>query len=114
DQTLPGLDEASTKIIATTVSDLAGGTVIADFFLPYRVSGDFPGIQYVLPRQAPTFAVNVGCTDAGGNAPVVVDVKGGMAPYEISIDQGAYQALNSPLQLSAGVHSLMLRDAEGG
>jgi hypothetical protein len=113
DQPLPGLDDASTKIIASTVDGLADGTVIADFFLPYRVSCDCPGTQYVLPKPQPTFAAKVGCTDPNGNAPVTIAAKGGVAPYDISVDQGGYQALSGPLQLNAGTHSLMVRDADG-
>jgi hypothetical protein len=112
-QPLPGLDDASTKIIAATVDALADGTVIADFFLPYRVSCDCPGIQYVLPKPQPTFTTTAACTDANGNAAVTITAKGGVAPYDISVDQAGYQALSGPLQLTAGKHNLMLRDADG-
>jgi hypothetical protein len=113
DRPLGGLDDASSKIIAATVNGLADGSVIADFFLPYRVSCDCPGIQFVLPKQAPTFTTKVGCTNADGFAAVTVEAKGGVAPYDISIDKAAYQALNGPLQLPAGGHSVTLRDADG-
>ena len=33
-----GLDEPATRIIAATVNELAHGAVIADFYLPYRIS----------------------------------------------------------------------------
>jgi hypothetical protein len=110
---LPGLDEASTKIISTAVNELVDGTVIADFYLPYRVSCDCPGTQYVLPKHVPTFTTRVGCADPNGMASVTVEVKGGVAPYDISVDQGAYQALTGPLQLNGGTHSLVVRDADG-
>jgi hypothetical protein len=111
--TTGGPDDAATKIIATAVGELADGTVIADFFLPYRVSSDCPGVQYVLPKQSATFTTSVGCANSDGFAPVTIEAKGGVAPYDVSVDQGAFQALSGPLQLGAGVHSLVLRDAEG-
>src|SRR5262249_43296165 len=93
--------------------ELSAGTVIADFFLPYRVSCDCPGIQYVLPKLTPNFTVKVECTNPDGTATATVDVKGGVAPYDIAVDQVGYQALTGPLQLRAGTHALTVRDAEG-
>jgi hypothetical protein len=108
-----GLDDAAAKIIAAAVGELSDATVIADFFLPYRVSCDCPGIQYVLPKPTPKLTVKVGCANADGIATVTVEATGGVAPYDIAIDETGYQALNSPLQLKAGSHSLTVRDADG-
>jgi hypothetical protein len=113
DLPLRGLDDASSKIISAAVDELSDGTVIADFFLPYQVSCDCPGIQYVLPKLTPKFTVKVGCANADGMAPVTVEVTGGVGPYDIAVDQAGYQALAGPLQLQAGPHSLTVRDAEG-
>jgi hypothetical protein len=104
--------DPAAKIINATVGELANGAVIADFFLPYRIAA-YPGAQYVLPLPVPTFTVAVACTAADGNAAVTIQAKGGLPPYDVSVDHAAYQALSGPLQLPAGDHSIMLRDAEG-
>ena len=99
--------------IGSAVGKLANGTVIADFYLPYRVSCDGPCVQYVLPKAAPSFTVTAACTDANGDASVTVDAKGGVPPYDVAIDGGAYQALSGALSLASGDHTIMLRGADG-
>ena len=106
-------DDQASKIIAAAVNELADGTVIADFFLPYQVSGDCPGIEFVLPKTAPSFNADAACTNSDGIASVTVTAKGGTAPYDISIDQNGYQALGETLSLRAGTHTLTIRDADG-
>jgi hypothetical protein len=101
------------RIIDTIVNGLANGIVIADFFLPYRVSGGSPGIQYVLPKVPPSFTVTVGCTATNGNAAVSISAEGGSPPYDIALDGNAYEALTGPLQLTAGNHEIKLRDNDG-
>jgi hypothetical protein len=113
DLSVRGLGDAVAKIIAAAVGELPDGTVIADFFLPYRVSCDCPGTQYVLPKPTPKFTTKIGCANADGIAPVTVEVTGGVAPYEIAVDGAGYQALSGPLPLQAGTRSLTVRDAEG-
>jgi hypothetical protein len=108
-----GLDDRATRIIASTVNGLADGTVIADFFLPYRISSDGAGVEFVLPKPVLTFTTQAMCTNENHLASVTVTVKGGVAPYEIAIDQNAYQALGQTLGLQAGTHRLKIRDAEG-
>jgi hypothetical protein len=108
-----GPDDPASRIIATTVDDLDNGIVIADFFLPYKISSDCPGIEFVLPKLSPSFTVKAGCTDADANASVKVQVKGGVAPYDIAIDEGGYDALGAALVLQSGTHTLRVRDAEG-
>jgi len=105
-------DEAS-KIIAATVNELADGTVIADFFLPYKVSSDCPGVEFVLAKTPPSFNATADCTNAQGIATVTVAVKGGTAPFDVAVDQGAYEGLGETLSLPAGTHTLTIRDAEG-
>lgn len=100
-------------IISRAVGELDAGTVIADFFLPYRLSSAGPGIQFVLPKIPPTFTVAVGCTAPNGTASVSIDAKGGVPPYDVAADGGAYQPLGAPLSLTVGNHSVTLRDAEG-
>jgi hypothetical protein len=113
DLRLRTLGDAAAKIIAAAVGELPNGTVVADFFLPYRVSCDCPGTQYVLPRPMPKFNVKIGCANPDGIAPVTVEVTGGVAPYDIAVDGAGYQALSGLLSLQAGTHSLTVRDAEG-
>jgi hypothetical protein len=99
--------------IGNAVSKLANGTVIADFYLPYRISCDGRCVQYVLPNAAPSFTVTAACTAANGDASVTVNAKGGVPPYDVAIDGGAYQALSGALSLAAGDHAIMLRGADG-
>jgi hypothetical protein len=113
DPPLASLDDPSSRIIATAVGELEDGTVIADFFLPYRVSCDCPGVQYVLPKPNPTFTTEVACTNPNGVAAVTVVAQAGVAPYEVSVDDADYRALDGALGLTVGVHSLKVRDAEG-
>jgi hypothetical protein len=105
--------DPAAAIIGRAVGELEAGTVIADFFLPYRLSGSGPGIQYVLPQIPPTFTVAVGCTAPNGTASVSIDAKGGVPPYDVAADGGAYQPLGAPLSLTVGNHSVTLRDAVG-
>ncbi|MGO4700577.1 hypothetical protein [Dyella sp. 2RAB6] len=105
--------DPAAAIIGRALDELDAGTVIADFFLPYRLSGTGPAIQYVLPKVPPTFTVSVGCTEPNGTASVSIDAKGGVPPYDVAADGGAYQPLGAPLSLTVGNHSVTLRDAEG-
>ena len=108
----PGLDDAASKIIAAAVSDSSNGTVIADFFLPYKISSDYPGIEFVLPKIPPSVSATVDCTNSDGHASVEVSVKGGEPPYDVAIDDGNYDALGAALVLPTGAHILKVRDAE--
>jgi hypothetical protein len=109
-----GLDARAAQIIASTVNGLTDGAVIADFFLPYRICSDVPGAQYVLPKSPPIFSATTACTNSEGFASVTVDVRGGDAPYDISVDDGAYKALaRKTLSLRAGEHTLKIRDSMG-
>ena len=110
---IAGLDDSSAQIISQAVDELIDGAVIADLFLPYRVSCEGPCIQFVLPKPIPTFTVDIGCSNADSMALVSIVAQGGVAPYAVSVDQGAYQSLNGALWLSADVHLLKVRDAEG-
>lgn len=113
DSTLEGLSEEASRVIARTVGELRAGDIIADFYLPYRVFGDTPCVQFVLPRRQPLLTASLaGTTNQNRLAPVKIEIKGGVAPYELSIDNGPYQALQDPLMLFAGTHVLRARDAE--
>jgi hypothetical protein len=112
-QNHPPPGDPAAKIIAGAVGNLSDGIVIADFFLPYQISCDCPGVQFVLPKFPPTFELTAGCTGADGNAAVAVDAKGGVPPYDVAVDGGAFAALASPITLAAGDHTVKLRDAGG-
>lgn len=105
-------ESPAARIIANTVNALSNGTVIADFYLPYKISSDLPGIQFVLPEIPPGFSTKIACTNSDGFASVDVDVKGGAPPYDMSIDGQGYVAFSTPLSLRAGTHTLKVRDAE--
>lgn len=109
----PASTDEAARIIARTVEALEDGAVIADFFLPYRVSCDGPAIQFVLPRAVPTVTISVGCTDPRGVASVTVEATGGEAPYQLSIEGSDYAPLDGPIIMKAGDYQIRLRDAAG-
>lgn len=102
------------KIIRSAVKELADGTVIADFYLPYICCSDCSPIQFVLPKTPPVFTTAIGCTDANNSAQVNVTPVGGVAPYSIKVDEDDYTALGAnTLLLSSGEHTIIIKDAEG-
>lgn len=109
---LPGKGGVSaSKIIQQTVDELADGTIIADFYLPYLVSGS-GGVQFVLPKPPPTFTVTIGCTNADQQAEITLAPEGGMPPYSYKTDEDEFQPLKGSFLLSAGEHQVVIRDAE--
>ncbi|MDF2460013.1 MAG: hypothetical protein K0S79_2429, partial [Nitrospira sp.] len=103
------------KIIDATVRELAGGTVIADFFLPYLYCSGCASVQFVLPKTPPTFTVELGCTAPGtGTAEATVTAKGGEAPYTYRLDNADISLpLTGNLVLSPGAHTLVIQDSAG-
>jgi hypothetical protein len=99
------------EIMDETISEFNDGTVIADFYLPYRFNADGQAIQFVLPKIPPTFTVKIGCANADG-ALVTVTPEGGLPPYFIKIDTAEYQLLGETLRLDSGEHTLKIRDSE--
>src|SRR5262249_29437575 len=108
-----GLTDLAAKIISPTVKELDDGTVIADFFLPYRISSDYATTQFVLPSPTPTFITQDRSARPDGMAAVTVKAKGGTTPYEVKVDDADYQPLGDVLALKVGTHSLTIRDADG-
>ncbi|GAB3573328.1 hypothetical protein [Hymenobacter daeguensis] len=109
---LPGLrGAAADKIIRQAVDELADGTIIADFYLPYLVSSG-GGVQFVLPKPPPTFTFTIGCTGADQQAAVTLAPAGGMPPYSYKTDDGTFQPLKGSFPLGAGEHQVVVRDAE--
>lgn len=103
------------KIIDTAVGELADGTVIADFYLPYLCCSGCPSVQFVLPKIPPTFTVEIGCTDPGTNmAEATVTPKGGEGPYSYKLEEAdVFLPLTGKLVLPAGAHTLVLQDSAG-
>jgi len=109
---LPGKGGVTaSKIIQQTVDELADGTIIADFYLPYLVSTG-GGVQFVLPKPPPTFTVTIGCTNADQQAEITLAPEGGMPPYSYKTDEAEFQQLKGSFLLSAGEHQVVIRDAE--
>ena len=110
---IPATPEAGENpLISESVKSLEKGTVIADFFLPYRCGGDGPGVQYVLPLPPLGLSVALSCTDEAGNAATLTP-QGGLAPFVYQLDGQLFKALTSTVLLSAGDHTLTIRDSAG-
>jgi hypothetical protein len=107
------LDAAVEQIISETVEGLSDGTVIADFFLPYLCCSDCSPVQFSLPAIPPTFAFEVGCTDAKNQAEVTITPSGGVAPYSIKVDGNDFVPLTGKVLLFAGDHEVTIRDSAG-
>jgi SprB-like repeat protein len=107
------ISQDAEKIFADTVNQLADGTVIADFFLPYLCCSDCAPVQFVLPPPPIGFAVELGCTKADGRAEATITPQGGAAPYTIQLDNGAFQPLTGKPALAVGDHTIVIRDSAG-
>ncbi|MDF0651250.1 MAG: Ig domain-containing protein [Nitrospira sp.] len=102
------------KIIDATVGELSGGTVIADFFLPYLCCQGCPSVQFVLPKTPPTFTVQMACTSPNNQAEVTVTPKGGEGPYSYKLgDADIFLPLTGALLLPVGTHTLVIQDSAG-
>ncbi|QWV99064.1 hypothetical protein KP005_07210 [Geomonas nitrogeniifigens] len=100
-------------IIEQAVRELPDGTVIADFYLPYLCCSDCAPVQFALPTPPLGFTLQIGCTNANNQAEVTVTPEGGVAPYSVKVDQQDFHPLEGALALTAGPHTLSLRDQEG-
>ncbi|AEE48478.1 Ig-like domain-containing protein [Haliscomenobacter hydrossis] len=94
--------------------DIPEGKVLADFFVPNRCCSDCPPVKFVLPPSRPVFSVTLGCPDENDVVFVTIEVTHGVAPFEIKVDGGAYELFNGGIELIPGVHTLVIRDSEGG
>ena len=99
-------------IIDAAVQELGDGTVIADFYLPYLCCSDCAPVQFILPKAPPTFALQIGCSNANNQAEVTVTPEGGVAPYSVKVDDQGFQPLTGALVLGAGTHTVSIRDQE--
>ncbi|MGE0275627.1 MAG: Ig domain-containing protein [Nitrospiraceae bacterium] len=111
----PAPVSGSDKIINATVGELADGTVIADFYLPYLCCSECPSVQFVLPKTPPTFTIEIGCTDpATKTAEATVTPKGGEGPYTYKLeDSDVFIPLTGNLVLTGGAHTLVIQDSAG-
>jgi hypothetical protein len=100
-------------LISESVKSLEKGTVIADFFLPYRCGSDGPGVQYVLPLPPLGLSVALSCTDEAGNAEATLTHQGGLEPIAYQLDGQPFEALKGTVLLSVGDHTLTIRDSAG-
>jgi hypothetical protein len=110
-----GSISAADKIIDATVEQLADGNVIADFFLPYLCCPGCQSVQFVLPKNPPTFTIEMECTDpATKTAEATVTPKGGEGHYTYQLDDSdVFIPLTGKLVLPAGAHTLVIQDSAG-
>ena len=106
-------ERTAERIIAKTVSELADGTVIADFFLPYICCSDCSPIQFILPKAPLNFSVNMECTNSDDKANITITPTGGMSPYKIKINSADFIDLKNEFLLASGNYTLIVRDIEG-
>jgi hypothetical protein len=101
------------RIYADAVAELADGTVIADFFLPYICCSDCSPMHYTLPKDRPRLSLQPGCTDANGNAEVTLTAEGATGAVSVQVDGGEFAASTGKLLLGAGSHTVVIRDDDG-
>ena len=109
----PAAGDEVNQIIDATINELADGTVIADFFLPYLCCADGSSVQYVLPVPPLGLTVELGCTDPSGTAEATLTPQGGMAPITYQLDNQPFRALTGTIPLTVGPHTLIIRDSAG-
>ena len=95
-----------------TTEAIANGTAVELEVLDSRECSARATFTHTCVRPC-DFTLSFGCTDAEGFASAVVTPTGGLPPYTLKIDDGAYQALPEVLAMSAGEHTLTLRDVDG-
>jgi hypothetical protein len=111
---LPRLGSDVDRIVSAAVNELADGTVIADFFLPYRCCDGCSSVQFTLPAERPTFTWSIGCTNPKSRvALVTLTPEGGSSPYAVKVDGQSYVPLAGALQLKAGSHAVTIKDGAG-
>jgi len=83
-----------------TVKDANGCTFTTTFTI----------VQTTGPTNATITTTNASCGSANGSA-TVTGVTGGLAPYQYSYDGGAFTAATSTTGLTAGTHTVIVKDA---
>ncbi|MEU4156362.1 hypothetical protein [Actinoplanes sp. NPDC026670] len=106
-------EDIGERIYVDAEAELADGTVIADFFLPYSLHSECPPIQFTLSADRPRLTLRRGCTNADGNAEVTLTVEGGTGTAAVRVDNGTFTEFTGKVLLPAGSHTVVVRDAAG-
>lgn len=104
---------AGKSIYNKAIAEIAEGTVIADFYLPYLCCSDCTSMQYTLPKDRPRLTVRLGCTDPVGTAEATLMVEGAVGGISVQIDGGPFIPSRGKLRLGMGAHTVVIRDDEG-
>jgi len=105
--------EGGSRIYVDAVAELPDGTVIADFFLPYICCSDCSPIHFTLSKDRPRLDLQVGCTNADGNAEVTLTAQGASGAVSVQVDGGPFEASTGTLLLAVGAHTVVIRDDDG-
>ncbi|MBI1804777.1 MAG: T9SS type A sorting domain-containing protein [Ignavibacteria bacterium] len=106
----------NTGATTPSITTSTGGTYSVTVTDSKGCSGIGSGILTVNPPMTMSLAsTNVSC-NGGANGSITATFSGGLVPYTIQIDGGAYAAATSPkifYSLAAGAHTVYLKDALG-
>src|SRR5690606_38567079 len=106
-------DRGQANIYAEAVAEIADGTVIADFFLPYICCSNCSPIHFELPPARLGLEIDIDCTNEAGVAEATLKPSGASGAVSYQVDGGAFQALAGKVALAAGRHTLRIRDEAG-
>ncbi len=95
------------------VADLADGTVIADFFLPYECCSECSPIQCTPPSGQLRVKAQKACTNSDGFAEVTLVTEGGSGSVSVQVDGGTFEESTGTLLLDVGDHTIVVRDETG-
>ncbi|WP_028046733.1 hypothetical protein [Cellulomonas sp. URHE0023] len=101
------------EVYAATVAGLPEGTVVADFFLPYVCGPGCATVQFTLPPTRLRVTTSTACTNVDGFAAVTVEAAGAAGSLSVRVDDRPFEQLAGPLLLSAGTHTVVVRDSDG-
>lgn len=109
----PAASDEADEIIEAAIDELADGTVITDFFLPYLCCSECASIQYVLPTPPLGLSVELSCTGTNGSAEATLTPQGGMPPFTYQLDNQPFRELTGTPLLTVGSHTIVIRDSAG-
>ena len=107
------LSKVGAQVYLDAIAELADGTVIADFFLPYECCSDCPPIQYTLPSARLRVTASKACTNSDGLAEVTLTTAGASGSLSAQVDEGAFEETTGALLLGVGDHTIVVRDSTG-
>ncbi|NMC39457.1 MAG: T9SS type B sorting domain-containing protein [Bacteroidales bacterium] len=74
-------------------------------------------IPFIITQPSPVYGTLSGITDVsclgGSNGSAAITATGGVAPYQYSLNGGAFQGSNTFVNLSAGLYTVTIRDNSG-